>query len=141
MSKLGISSLYIGVEFLYFNDKIMLIQYKYAEIIIERFQMIDCHSIATPMEEGVQLFTDMDLDPINEFTHYNLIGSLIYYMITQQDLSFQVNCLSRFILTPQKVHMAATKRVLKYIKSTTNFMIFFPTNGEELIFYVDVDWA
>lgn len=62
-------------------------------------------------------------------------------MITQQDLSFQVNCLSRFVLTPQKVHMAATKRVLKYIKSTTNFMIFFPTNGEELIFYVDVDWA
>lgn len=68
MSKLGISSLYIGVEFLYFNDKVMLIQHKYVEIIIERFQMIDCHSITTPMEEGVQLFTDMDLDPINEFT-------------------------------------------------------------------------
>lgn len=141
MSKLGIYSLYIGVEFLYFNDKIMLIQHKYAEIIIERFQMIDCHSITTPMEEGVQLFTDMDLDPINEFTYYNFIGSLIYYMITQQDLSVQVNCLNMFVLTPQKVHMATTKRVLKYIKGTTNFTIFFPTNAEELIFYVDVDWA
>jgi hypothetical protein len=37
--------------------------------------------------------------------------------------------------------MAVTKRVFKYIKVTTNFRIFFPKNGEKMIFYVDVDWA
>jgi hypothetical protein len=98
MSKLGISSLYISAEFLYFNEGIMLIQHKFMEIILERFQMIDCHFVTIPME-GVQLFINMDLDPMNESTYYNLIGSLIYYMITQLDLSFQVNCLNKFVLT------------------------------------------
>jgi hypothetical protein len=69
MSKLGTSSLYIGAEFLYFNEGIMLIQHKYMEIILKRFQMIDCHSVTTPMEEGVQLFINMDLDPVNESTY------------------------------------------------------------------------
>lgn len=70
--------------------------------------MIDCHSVTTPMEEGVQLFINMDLDPVNESTYQNLIGSLIYDMIKQPDLSFQMNCLSKFVLAPQEVHMAAT---------------------------------
>jgi hypothetical protein len=61
MSKLGTYSLYIGAKYLYFNEGIMLIQHKYAEIIIERFQMIDCHSVTIPMEEGVQLFTNINL--------------------------------------------------------------------------------
>jgi hypothetical protein len=124
MSKLGTYSLYIGAKYLYFNEGIMLIQHKYAKIILERFQMIDCHFVTTPMEEGVQLFINMDLDPVNESTYYNLIGSLIYDMITQPNLSFWVNCW-----------------VLKYIKGTTNFRIFFPKNGKESIFYVNVDWA
>jgi hypothetical protein len=68
MSKLGIFSLYIGTKFLYFNEGIMLIQHKYVKIILKRFQMIDCHFVTIPMEEGVQLFTNMDLDHVNEST-------------------------------------------------------------------------
>ncbi len=52
MSCLGTECFYIGVEFLYFLEGIMLIQQQYAKLILKRFEMTNCHSIAIPMEEG-----------------------------------------------------------------------------------------
>jgi hypothetical protein len=35
-----------------FLEGIMLIQQQYAKLILKRFEMTNCHSIAIPMEEG-----------------------------------------------------------------------------------------
>lgn len=43
---------------------------------------------------------------------------------------------------PQDAHTTMARRILKYIKGTTDYCIFFPCNGEkESVFYADANWA
>jgi hypothetical protein len=53
MFKLNIMQFYIGVEFVYLLDGIMLVQKAYVVTMLERFNMKDCYYIVTPMEEGL----------------------------------------------------------------------------------------
>jgi hypothetical protein len=65
MSYLGLATLYIGVEFIYFLECIMIIQHKYVEIILRRFQMSSYHFVTMPMDEGAQLLNDIGLGLID----------------------------------------------------------------------------
>ncbi len=106
MSRLNLTKFYI--KFLYFIEGKMLIQCRYARLILHRYQMANCHPISTTMEEGVCLYTDMDSNLTNIVVEYqSLISNLIYYTITWRNLSFFMNYLSRFMSAPQEAHMAA----------------------------------
>lgn len=86
----------------------MLIQCRYARIILHRYQMANCHPGNTTIEERVCLYTDMESNPTDMVVEYqSLISNLIYYTITWLNLSFSMSYLSRFMSTPQKAHMAA----------------------------------
>ena len=54
-----------------------------------------------------------------ELTQYRqLIGSLIYLMITRPDLSYPVSLLSQFMQTPRDIHLDCAMRVLRYVSGT-----------------------
>ncbi len=71
--------------------------------------MTDCHLFTIPMEEGVQFFIDMDLNPTKKSTYQNIISSLIYYRIKRPYLVL-INCLNKFVLAPQDAHMVVAKK-------------------------------
>jgi hypothetical protein len=50
------------------------------------------------------------------------------YLVTgpRPDLTFAISCLSQFSSAPNKTHLAAVKRCLRYIKGTRNLAIVFP---------------
>ena len=55
---------------------------------------------------------------------------------------FAASILSRFISNPSQIHLGATKRVLRYVKGTTNYGIRFERNSKLKLFgYNDSDWA
>jgi len=61
---------------------------------------------------------------------------------TKPDLMFQAGLLSRFMSSPSNIHMGIAKRVLKYIRETTDLGIWYlNTGGVKLIGYADSDWA
>lgn len=61
---------------------------------------------------------------------------------TRPDISFAVGVVSRFLENPNDSHVNAVKRILKYIKSTLNFGIYFNGNCNiRLIGYSDADYA
>jgi len=47
-----------------------------------------------------------------------IMGNLIYMTITRFDLSYVVGVVSQFMQTPQKPHLDAVRRILRYIKHT-----------------------
>lgn len=51
-----------------------------------------------------------------EYRH--VIGSLQYFSLTQHDISFAINKLSKFMHRPTTTHWTATKRLLRYLKHT-----------------------
>jgi hypothetical protein len=43
--------------------------------------MVDCHYVATPIEEGAQLSSNMELELAKAIEYQTLVKSLIYFTI------------------------------------------------------------
>ena len=99
---------------------ISLNQSVYIDQILLRFGMTNCNPVTHPMDTKIQLRKFQDGDVIADVTLYQqLIGSLMYLVTgTRPDLAFTVSKLAQFNSKPTTVHMAAAKRVLRYIKKT-----------------------
>ncbi|KAL0306277.1 UNVERIFIED_CONTAM: Secreted RxLR effector protein [Sesamum radiatum] len=55
---------------------------------------------------------------------------------------FATCLLSRFMQSPSQVHYAAAKRILRYLRGTKDFGIWYKsTNDAKLVGYTDSDWA
>ncbi|KAL0387090.1 UNVERIFIED_CONTAM: Retrovirus-related Pol polyprotein from transposon RE1 [Sesamum radiatum] len=61
---------------------------------------------------------------------------------TRPDIMFATCLLSRFMQSPSQVHYAAAKRILRYLRGTKDFGIWYKsTNDAKLVGYTDSDWA
>ena len=61
---------------------------------------------------------------------------------TRLDIAFAVNQLSQYLAEPRKVHLAAAKHVLRYIKGTIGFGLTFGAKGRKgLSAYADSAYA
>jgi len=131
------------------SKKIRLTQTAYARTILEKFEMLECNSAKTPMEQGVQLINNVDENGQHESTanvpYRQIIGSLMYLAVsTRPDLSYVVGVLSRFLEQPSASHWLTAKRVLKYIKGTLEVGITYNGNCDEknrLVAFSDSDYA
>lgn len=72
-----------------------------------------------------------------------IIRSIMFAMVyTRLDIDFALVRLSQFMKDPAEHHMAALKKLLRYLKSTINHKIKFRPGGESfLVIYSDADWA
>lgn len=124
------------------NGSIYLHQENYTNRILERFNMRDCNQVTVPADPNTTLY-DLDNDEAVIFPYREAVGSLMYLTVsTRPDISFAVGLTSRFIEHPSKAHVNAVKRILKYIKGTSSYGIFFPANENLVLFaYSDADFA
>ena len=117
MSDLGEVRQFLGLQ-IYWNRKTRTLyigQWIYIDKILERFNMHDCNSVATPMESTCNLRAALESNArLYDPEHYQaIVGCLMYVMIgTQPDLAFPVSVLSRFNAQPTIEHNGAAKRVL-----------------------------
>lgn len=94
------------------------------------------------MEQYLRLSPDDGTPLVDPGLYRHLIGHLIYLTISQPDIAFAVNQLSRFITTPTNAHLQAVYCVLSYIKDSLRHGLFFlATNDLCLTAYIDCDWA
>jgi hypothetical protein len=96
--------------------------------------------VATPMVKNEKI-SKTDGEKLKEPSAYrSLVGSLQYLTATRPNLIFLAGLLSRFMSSPNNVHMGVTKRVLKYIRGTTDLGIWYSkTRGIKLNEYADSD--
>ncbi|KAH9670910.1 hypothetical protein KPL70_017154 [Citrus sinensis] len=80
-----------------------------------------------------------DIDP----TFFkSLVGSLRYLTCTRPDNLYAVGLMSRYMENPKTTHFKATKRILRYIKGTTNFSLLYSfSNDYKPVGYSDSDWG
>uniref|UniRef100_A0A2N9GVX2 Integrase catalytic domain-containing protein n=1 Tax=Fagus sylvatica TaxID=28930 RepID=A0A2N9GVX2_FAGSY len=83
-----------------------------------------------------------DGDPLPDPHAYrSMVGALHYLTFTRPDISFVVHQVCQYMSTPTTTHLAAAKRVLKYIRGTFNHGIEFTPGPLSLSAYTDADWA
>jgi hypothetical protein len=96
MKDLRLMHYYLGLEVWQKRGEVFLGQGKYFVKILQKFGMMDCKSMTTPMVTDLRKLRDSDFDPIDSSLYRQLIGSLMYLVNTRPYICFAVNMLSQF---------------------------------------------
>ena len=97
MKDLGTLSYFLGLEVTSSSDGYYLSQAKYAFDLLSKAGITDNKIASTPLEYNAKL-TPLDGEPISDTTHYRqLVGSLIYLIVTYSDISRAMGMVSKFM--------------------------------------------
>ncbi|RVW37574.1 Retrovirus-related Pol polyprotein from transposon RE1 [Vitis vinifera] len=142
MTDLGLMSYFLGMEVKQDHGGVFISQKKYAKEILNKFHMDDCKRTSTPMNQKEKFSKDDGTEKVDESQYRSLIGCLMYLTATRPDIMFSVSLLSRFMHCASEVHFQAAKRIVRYIKGTTNYGIKYSyCQNFKLHGYSDSDWA
>ncbi|GKD32151.1 retrovirus-related pol polyprotein from transposon TNT 1-94 [Tanacetum coccineum] len=130
------------------SRKIWLSQKSYVKKILQRFNMQDCKPISTPFPTDVKLSSKMSPNSEKErmemsrVPYASAVGSLMFPMIcTRPDIAHAVGVVSRYMAEPGREHWEAVKRILRYIKGTSNVALCFGESDLIVKGYIDSDYA
>jgi Reverse transcriptase (RNA-dependent DNA polymerase)/Chromo (CHRromatin Organisation MOdifier) domain len=136
----------IGFELEKVANGYFLHQQTYLKNVLERFQMHGANGVTTPMENGCKLVPKRADEPEKSSTEYRQeIGALLYAVTcTRPDLAVAVSICSRFVEKPGAQHCGAVKRILRYVKKTSDYGLLYQkreSSGISLVGYCDSDFA
>lgn len=119
-------------------------QRRYGSEILKRFKMEDCNTTSTLVEPRLQLSKDSDDDDVDPIQYRRLIELLRYLFHTRLNLAYNVGMVSIFMQKPKVSHLATTKRILRYLRGTIDYVILFLAEDEgkkfKLVGYTDSSW-
>ncbi|WVZ58327.1 hypothetical protein U9M48_008608 [Paspalum notatum var. saurae] len=96
----------------------------------------------TPMSTSTVLDADEDGKEVHQKVCRGMIGSLLYLTATRPDIQFAVGPCARFQASPRESHRTAVKRILRYIKFTLEFGLWYATDSSlSLLGFLDSDHA
>ena len=147
MVDLGECKYYLGMTITRDRAKsqLRLGQQAYIERVLKKFNMENCNACKAPMDKAAKLEA-MPGDynpPENVVQRYaSLVGSLMYAMLcTRPDIAYSVSVLSRYMTKPGEAHIIAAKKVLRYLKGTTEWELVYEGKHLSLTGYTDADYA
>ena len=109
---------------------------------MKKFGLEFASSIRIPMSLNVKLIVDLLGKSVDSSPYKSMIGSLLYFTASKPDISYSLGMCARYQANPKEFRMIAMKRIKKYVKSTTNFGVWYSKDTNDvLIGYSDVDWA
>ncbi|GJV47755.1 retrovirus-related pol polyprotein from transposon TNT 1-94 [Tanacetum coccineum] len=130
------------------SKKLWLSQKSYVKKILQRFNMQDCKPISTPFPTNVKLSSKMSPSSEKErmemsrVPYASAVESLMFAMIcTRPDIAHAVRVVSRYMAKPGREHWEAVKRILRYIKGTSDVALCFGESDVIVKGYVDSDYA
>lgn len=127
MTGLGLMTYFLGIEFHKSKMRLLMHQRRYTLEILKKYEMEHCNAVISPVEPMLQLSKNEDEEDVDPTKCRRLIGSLCYLCNTQPNLSFSVGIVSRIMERPKVSHIAAVKRILRYVKGSVSCRILFPT--------------
>ncbi|XP_060667179.1 uncharacterized mitochondrial protein AtMg00810-like [Ziziphus jujuba] len=142
MSDLGIMHYFLGMEIMQKDTGILMSQSKYAKDLLKKWKMKDCKPVSAPMACNEKLSKNDTGEKVNATMFRSIIGGLLFLTHTRPDIMFSVSYLSRFMHEPCEKHLRCAKRILKYVKGTAKYGLWFSSKcSGELMGFSDSDWA
>lgn len=142
MTDLGVLHYFLGLEVKQTTDGIFISQEKYTLDLLQRFGMADCKHVDTPMNAFEKLTLEDGTDMADEKAFRKIVGGLMYLTHSRPDIVFAVSMVSRFMHKPTKQHFGAAKRILRYLRGTSNYGLWYShVSNLKLFGFSDSDWA
>ena len=144
MTDLGKMKYFLGIEVTQSAGGIFICQKKYAREVLERFRMDDCTPVQVPIIPGTKLTRDGEGEKIDSTYYKQMIGSLMYMTATRLDLTYAVSLISRFMEAPTELHYQAVRKILRYLKGTLDYGLFYKkrkSERHELVGFSDSDYT
>ena len=88
--------------------------------------MEKCKEASTPMATSTYLNLDEKGKLVYESRYRGRIGSLLYLPISRPDIMIHVCLCARYQAIPKESNLTASKRIIKYLKGTTNVGLWYP---------------
>ena len=144
LKDLGDLHYFLGIEVHHQGESVLLKQTKYTSDLLRRAGLVDCKPVTSPMStsetlsrEGGQLLSSEGA------TRYrSIVGALQYLTLTRPDISYAVNKVCQYLHSPAEEHWTAVKRILRYLKHTTDIGLKISKSTSTLLrVFSDADWA
>jgi hypothetical protein len=147
LNDMGEAHYLLGMKIEKHENKIQLHQSKYVKNKLQQFRMEECSEQTTPETTTTLRANDGSKQEKEEPLYRAIVGSLIYIQTsTRPDITHAVNMVTRYMRQPTVTHMTAAKRILRYLKGTTNCGLVYEMNSSNnssvtITGYCDADWG
>ena len=121
---------------------IFISQSKYIKEVLKTFGLEDSKPVSTPMVTSLKLSKNDESAEVNQTFYRSMIGKLQYVVHSRPDIALAVGIVARFSANPRENHLMAVKRIMRYLKGTEEYGLYYKKNDNfELKAYTDADWA
>eukprot|EP00253_Pinus_taeda_P030462 PITA_30462 len=93
-----------GIEVEQNGNEIFISQEKYANEVLERFNMQESKAAITPTLMGLKLSKEDSNKDFDPSLYKSIVGSLMYLTATRPDIMHAVSLISRFMESPKEAH-------------------------------------
>ncbi len=139
------ASCFLGLQIQQHSDSVFINQQHYTRQLLAKFNMYDCHPVATPIDKtSVCLKADADDEIVENVPYREAVGSLLYLATgTRPNISYAVSIVSQALSKPTRQHWTMVKRIFRYLKGTSEMDILYRYEHDSgrLIAYSDADYA
>ncbi|XP_049318346.1 uncharacterized protein LOC105224069 isoform X1 [Bactrocera dorsalis] len=118
-------------------------QKAYIRKLLNDFGMNDTRPIAVPLDAGHQInCNNTTCKKVDQVQYLSLIGSLMYLAVcTRPDILHSACKLAQRNNDPHTEHLAAAKRILRYLNTTQDKKLKYQQTGKDMEGFVDADWG
>jgi len=79
---------------------------------------------------------------VDQKLYRDIIGSLLYLIVSRPDILFSVCLCERFQSDPRESHLTIVKRIFRYLKGTTNLGLLYRKSLDyQLVGFCDADYV
>ncbi|XP_042958220.1 uncharacterized mitochondrial protein AtMg00810-like [Carya illinoinensis] len=141
LKDLGSLNYFLGVQASRDSNGLHLRQSKHILDLLHKTGMAGAKPISSPSTFGKKL-TAFDGDLLPDPSQYRMaVGALQYCTISRPDIAYIINQLCQFMHSPHEGHWTSLKRVLRYLKGTIDYGLYYTPSVTELHAFCDFDWA
>ena len=142
MSMMGELNYFLGLQIKQTPGGTWIHQQKYVKELLKRFKMDDAKPIDSPIASATKLDLEGTGSTVKQKLYRGIIGSLLYLTASRPDIVFSVGLCARFQTNPKESHIQAVKRILRYLKGTSDLGLWYPKGSNfDLVGYADADYA
>ena len=85
------------------------------------------------MSPNVKLTVDLLGKSVDSSLYRSMIGSLLYLTTSRPNISYSVGVCAKYQTNPKESHMTALKRIIKYVKTTANFGVWYSKDTSDVL--------